>query len=317
MPPIEVENLHHAYGDRQALVGVTFDVSQGEIFGVLGPNGGGKTTLFKILSTLIPANKGRVRLFGYDQTDKPHEVRKHLGVVFQHPSLDLKLTTVENLRHHGNLYGLWGKALNRRIQAVLEQLELEERGKDLVETLSGGLQRRVELAKAILHQPNLLLLDEPSTGLDPGIRQQFRLHLQYLREQDGTTIVLTTHILDEAEWCDRVGILDKGRLVAIGTPEALKDQVGADVVIIDASDPESLAARINQHFGYGSTLVDQSLRIECAQGHEFARDVVAAFPQEIQSVRFGKPTLEDVFVKVTGHRFSEAAINENRDQLSG
>lgn len=317
MPPIEVENLHHAYGDRQALVGVTFDVSQGEIFGVLGPNGGGKTTLFKILSTLIPANKGRVRLFGYDQTDKPHEVRKHLGVVFQHPSLDLKLTSVENLRHHGNLYGLWGKALNRRIQAVLEQLELEERGKDLVETLSGGLQRRVELAKAILHQPNLLLLDEPSTGLDPGIRQQFRLHLQYLREQDGTTIVLTTHILDEAEWCDRVGILDKGRLVAIGTPEALKDQVGADVAIIDASDPEALAARINQHFGYGSTLVDQSLRIECAQGHEFARDVVAAFPQEIQSVRFGKPTLEDVFVKVTGHRFSEAAINENRDQLNG
>lgn len=317
MPPIEVENLHHAYGDRQALVGVTFDVSQGEIFGVLGPNGGGKTTLFKILSTLIPANKGRVRLFGYDQTDKPHEVRKHLGVVFQHPSLDLKLTAVENLRHHGNLYGLWGKALNRRIQAVLEQLELGERGKDLVETLSGGLQRRIELAKAILHQPNLLLLDEPSTGLDPGIRQQFRLHLQYLREQDGTTIVLTTHILDEAEWCDRVGILDKGRLVAIGTPEALKDQVGADVVIIDASDPEALAARINQHFGYGSTLVDQSLRIECAQGHEFARDVVAAFPQEIQSVRFGKPTLEDVFVKVTGHRFSEAAINENRDQLSG
>ena len=231
--------------------------------------------------------------------------------------MDLKLTTVENLRHHGHLYGLWGKALNRRIQAVLEQLGLGERGKDLVETLSGGLQRRVELAKAILHQPNLLLLDEPSTGLDPGIRQQFRLHLQYLREQDGTTIVLTTHILDEAEWCDRVGILDKGRLVAIGTPEALKDQVGADVVIIDASDPESLAARINQHFGYGSTLVDQSLRIECAQGHEFARDVVATFPQEIQSVRFGKPTLEDVFVKVTGHRFSEAAINENRDQLSG
>ena len=317
MPPIEVENLHHAYGNRQALVGVTFDVSQGEIFGILGPNGGGKTTLFKILSTLITANNGVARLFGYNQTDKPHEVRKHLGVVFQHPSLDLKLTVVENLRHHGHLYRLRGKALNRRIQTVLEQLALSERGEDLVETLSGGLQRRVELAKAILHQPDLLLLDEPSTGLDPGIRQQFRLHLQHLREQDGTTIVLTTHILDEAEWCDRVGILDEGKLVAIGTPAALKDQVGADIVIIDASDPGALAAKINQHFGYASTLVDQSLRIECAQGHEFARDVVAKFPQEIQSVRFGKPTLEDVFIKVTGHRFAETAINANRDQASG
>ncbi len=317
MHPIEVENLHHAYGDRQALVGVTLDVPQGEIFGVLGPNGGGKTTLFKILSTLITANNGTVRLFGYDQTDKPHEVRKHLGVVFQHPSLDLKLTAVENLRHHGHLYGLWGKALNRRIQVVIDQLGLSERGADLVEALSGGLRRRVELAKAILHQPNLLLLDEPSTGLDPGIRQQFRLHLQYLRKQDGTTIVLTTHILDEAEWCDRVGILDEGRLVAIGTPAALKEQVGADVVIIDASNPEALADRIKQRFGYGFTLVDRSLRVECAQGHEFARDVVAAFPQEIQSVRFGKPTLEDVFVKATGHRFAESAINENRDQLSG
>lgn len=317
MHPIEVENLHHAYGDRQALVGVTFDVPQGEIFGVLGPNGGGKTTLFKILSTLITANDGRVRLFGYDLTGRPHKVRKHLGVVFQHPSLDLKLTAVENLRRHGHLYGLWGKALNRRIQAVLDQLGLAERGDDLVEALSGGLRRRVELAKAILHQPNLLLLDEPSTGLDPGIRQQFRLHLQYLREEDGTTIVLTTHILDEAEWCDRVGILDEGRLVAIGTPAALKEQVGADVVIIDASNPEALAERIHQHFGYSSDLIDQSLRVECAQGHEFARDVVAAFPQEIQSVRFGKPTLEDVFVKVTGHRFSESAINENRDQTNG
>jgi ABC-2 type transport system ATP-binding protein len=316
MPPIEVENLHHAYGARKALVGVTFDVSQGEIFGILGPNGGGKTTLFKILSTLIPANKGRVRLLGYDQADKPHEVRKHLGVVFQHPSIDLKLTVVENLRHHGHLYGLWGRALEGRIQTVLDQLGLAERGRNLVETLSGGLQRRVELAKAILHRPSLLLLDEPSTGLDPGIRQQFRLHLAYLREQDGTTILLTTHILDEAEWCDRVGILDEGKLVAIGTPEALKDQVGADVVIIDASDLEGLATRINQQFGYGSSLVDKSLRIECAQGHEFARDVVAAFPQEIQSVRFGKPTLEDVFIKVTGHRFAEAAINENGDQLS-
>ena len=311
MSEIEVENLYHAYGARQALAGVTFSVSRGEIFGFLGPNGGGKTTLFKILSTLIPVTGGRAQLLGYNLADKPHAVRRHLGVVFQHPSLDVKLTVAENLQHHGHLYGLWGVGLRRRIEAVLDQMELADRAGDRVETLSGGLQRRTELAKAILHEPKLLLLDEPSTGLDPGVRQSFRAYLAYLREQDGVTIVLTTHILDEAEWCDRVGILDEGKLVALGTPDALKNQVGVDVVMIDSSNLEGLRAKIGQHFGYEPTLVDQTLRVECPRGHEFVRDVVAAFPKEIQSVRFGKPTLEDVFIKVTGHRFREADINEN------
>jgi ABC-2 type transport system ATP-binding protein len=311
MPPIEVENLSHAYGPRQALAGVTFNVSRGEIFGFLGPNGGGKTTLFKILSTLIPVTEGTVRLLGYNLANKPHAVRKHVGVVFQHPSLDLKLTVFENLRHHGHLYGLWGRELRRRIRAVLDQIELADRARDRVETLSGGLQRRAELAKAILHEPKLLLLDEPSTGLDPGVRQRFRAYLAHLREGHGVTIVLTTHILDEAEWCDRVGILDEGKLVAIGTPDALKDRVGADVVMIDSPFQAELSMKIGQRFGYTPTLVDQSLRVECPQGHEFVRDVVAAFPKEIRSVRFGKPTLEDVFIKLTGRHFEEEGAGDS------
>jgi ABC-2 type transport system ATP-binding protein len=311
MPPIEVENLSHAYGPRQALAGVTFNVSRGEIFGFLGPNGGGKTTLFKILSTLIPVTEGTVRLLGYNLANKPHAVRKHVGVVFQHPSLDLKLTVFENLRHHGHLYGLWGRELRRRIRAVLDQIELADRARDRVETLSGGLQRRAELAKAILHEPKLLLLDEPSTGLDPGVRQRFRAYLAHLREGYDVTIVLTTHILDEAEWCDRVGILDEGKLVAIGTPDALKDRVGADVVMIDSPFQAELSMKIGQRFGYTPTLVDQSLRVECPQGHEFVRDVVAAFPKEIRSVRFGKPTLEDVFIKLTGRHFEEEGAGDS------
>jgi len=305
MPPIEVENLHHAYGNRQALAGVTFNILPGEIFGFLGPNGGGKTTLFKILSTLIPVTHGTVRLLDFDLVHASHVVRKHLGVVFQHPSLDAKLTVSENLRHHGHLYGLWGSELKGRIHEALDRLGIAERARDRVEILSGGLQRRAELAKAMLHRPDLLLLDEPSTGLDPGVRKTLREYLAHLREEDGTTVVLTTHILDEAESCHRVGFLNEGKFVAIGTPDELRNLVGGDVVLIDSSTPDRLRIKINQEFGYEATLVGQSLRVECERGHEFVRDVVAKFPAEIREIRFGKPTLEDVFIKLTGRHLRE------------
>ena len=177
-----------------------------------------------------------------------------------------------------------------------------------VETLSGGLQRRAELAKATLHKPKLLLLDEPSTGLDPGARRSFRAYLAGLQE---TTVILTTHILDDAEACDRVGILNEGKLVAIGTPDELKARVGGDIVIVDSPQPEQLAPKINQRFGYTATSIERLLRIECHNGHEFVRDVVAAFPTEIRSVHFGKPTLEDVFIKLTGRRFEENGSSQN------
>ena len=301
MFPIKVENLSYAYGTRQALVDVTFSISQGEIFGFLGPNGSGKTTLFKILSTLIPVDQAAVNILGHKLARESQTVRQYLGVVFQRPSLDLKLTVTENLRHHGHLYGLRGKTLKQRIQDALDQFELTDRANERVETLSGGLQRRAELAKATLHEPKLLLLDEPSTGLDPGARRSFRAYLGGLQE---TTVILTTHILDDAEACDRVGILNAGELVAIGTPDELKEQVSGDIVIVDSPAPEELYPKINQQFGYTATSIEGLLRIECRNGHEFVRDVVAAFPTEIRSVRFGKPTLEDVFIKMTGQHFN-------------
>jgi ABC-2 type transport system ATP-binding protein len=300
---VSISNLRHVYGTRVALDNISFSIPSGEIFALLGPNGGGKSTLFKILSTLIPATSGEVCLFGENVARNPQAVRSRIGVVFQSPSLDPKLTVTENLRCHGHLYGMSGKTLQARMDFVLQRLVLTDRTHDMVGTLSGGLQRRVELAKGLLHQPVLLLLDEPSTGLDPGARRDFNDYLQLLREQSGTTIVLTTHIMEEAERCDRVGILHQGQLVALDTPDRLKGQVGGDIVAIRALDASALREKLVQRFGCEPMLVDGTLRIERSQGHEFVRELVAAFPEEVQSVTFGKPTLEDVFVHQTGHRF--------------
>ena len=303
MFPVEVENLSHAYGDRSALTDVSFRINAGEIFAFLGPNGSGKTTLFKILATLIPVECGEVTLLRHNLVHESNRVRKHLGIVFQHPSLDLKLTVTENLRHHGHLYGIWGADLKRRSREVLDQLELTNRARDLVETLSGGLRRRAEIAKTLLHQPKLLLLDEPSTGLDPIARRKLLESLSNLRETAGVTVILTTHILDEAETCDRVGILNVGELVAVGTPDELKSRISGDIVIVDSPVPNRLARKISQQFGHRVDSDDDMLRVECDCGHECVRDVVTAFPSEIRSVSFGEPTLEDVFIKLTGRRF--------------
>jgi ABC-2 type transport system ATP-binding protein len=296
---VAVENVHHFYGDREALGGVTFSVARGEVFALLGPNGGGKTTLFKILSTLIPPTSGTVHLCNHDLRREALLVRKRLGVVFQHPSLDRKLTVLENLKHHGHLYGLTGSALQHRAQAMLARVGLTERANDLVETLSGGLQRRAELAKGLLHEPDILVLDEPNTGLDPTARRDFMNYLQHLREQEGITILLTTHFMEEAERCDRVGILHEGKLVALGAPEALKQSIGGDIVVIHSHDPHSLQKKLREKFGCDAAVVDATLRVERPRGHEFIRDVVDAFPGEITSAAFGKPTLEDVFIHLT------------------
>ena len=300
---IEVENLSHAYQKRQALDNVSFDVSSGEVFGLLGPNGSGKTTLFKILSTLMPVTAGTVRILGYDLATEVKAIRNLLGVVFQHPGLDAKLTVVENLRHHGHLYGLAGKTLHHRIAELLERFGVSDRAKERVEILSGGLQRRVEIAKALLHSPRVLLLDEPTSGLDVTARRQFSDYLGAIAQTENILVLLTTHLLEDAETCNRVGILDMGRLVALGTPDALKAQVGGDVIRIESTDNETLGTAIAERFGVSTLSADNQLRVACKHGHEFVRDVVAAFPNEIQSVRLGKPTLEDVFVKLTGNPF--------------
>lgn len=300
---VEVSRLSFHYGERAALDDVSFTIASGEIFGLLGPNGGGKTTLFKLLSTLVPLQSGAAHILGHDLTGDPAALRRSIGVVFQHPSVDGKLTVAENLTHQGHLYGMRGAQLRDRSAAMLERLGLNARARDLVETLSGGLKRRVELAKALLHEPRLLILDEPSTGLDPAARREFLNYLAHLRDHDGVTVVLTTHHMEEAERCDRIGVLHQGRLVAIGPPGELKAQVGGDVVVIRASDVETLRQKIQQQMRIKGTLVDGTLRIERPRGHEFVRDVVEAFGAEIESVTFGQPTLEDVFVNLTGERF--------------
>lgn len=300
---IEIENLSHAYQERRALDNVSFRVSCGEIFGILGPNGSGKTTLFRILSTLMPVTSGSVRILGYDLTTEVKAIRHLLGVVFQHPGLDAKLTVVENLRHHGHLYGLAGKRLRYRISELLECFGVSDRATERVEVLSGGLQRRVEIAKAVLHSPRILLLDEPTSGLDVVARRQLSDSLNVLTQTENILVLLTTHLLDDAEACDRVGILDMGKLVALGEPDELKAWVGGDVVLIESTNSKTLDAAIADRFGVSTVLMDNWLRVECKRGHQFARDVVTAFPNEIQSVRFGRPTLEDVFVKLTGNPF--------------
>ncbi|MBI4530009.1 MAG: ABC transporter ATP-binding protein [Candidatus Latescibacteria bacterium] len=317
-----MQKLHHTYpssrrgqGERVALSGITFNVGCGEIFGLLGPNGSGKTTLFRILSTLLTPVSGIVRVFGVDLDKDPYGVRYRLGVVFQSPSLDNKLTVVENLRHQGHLYGLWGRVLHLRIAEMLEWNGLSDRAHDRVEHLSGGLRRRVELAKALLHGPELLLLDEPSTGLDPGARQDFWNYLKELRTQQKVTILFTTHLIDEAESCDRVGILHRGQLVALGVPEVLKQTIGGDVISLETKEPNVLCGLLKERFGGDPVAINGVVRIERQHGHQFIPQLIEAFPGKIESVRVGKPTLEDVFIRQTGHHFwqekSEGSIGEN------
>jgi ABC-2 type transport system ATP-binding protein len=294
-----VDELTHRYGQRTALDRVSFEVRQGEIFGLLGPNGGGKTTLFRILCTLMKPTEGRVLMNG-GAID-----RRRIGVVFQSPSLDKKLTVRENLMHQGHLYGMHGQPLASRIAELLRRFGLADRTNDFVEKLSGGLRRRVELAKGLLHKPELLLLDEPSTGLDPLARRELGNYLEELRTNDGVTSLLTTHIMDEADRCDRLALLDRGKLVALDTPQALKERVGGDVINVGSANPGQLREQIEKRFGVKAGVVERTVRIERQRGHEFVPDLVEAFPGEIDSVSVGKPTLEDVFIHLTGHRFEE------------
>ena len=305
LPVVAVTELTHRYGDRIALNGVNLTVQRGEIFGLLGPNGGGKTTLFRILSTLMTPSAGSVRVFDRDVITERNEVRRKIGVVFQSPSLDKKLTVLENLRHHGHIFGLQGAILRQRINELLQRFSLTERAGDLTEKLSGGLRRRVEIARGLLHRPELLLLDEPSTGLDPRARREVGDYLEELRDRDGVTALVTTHIMEEAERCDRIALLDRGQLVALEKPSVLKDRVGGDVVSIRAHDCDRLRTQIENRFSIKAGIVDRTIRIERTRGHEFVPALVEAFPGEIEAVSVGKPTLEDVFIKLTGHRFDE------------
>ncbi|HLJ86848.1 MAG TPA: ABC transporter ATP-binding protein [Candidatus Angelobacter sp.] len=302
---IQVEGLRHSYGSRTALNGVSFNVRAGEIFALLGPNGSGKTTLFRILSTLMLPSGGRALISGFDPAQQPDEVRRRIGVVFQGPSVDIKLTAAENLWHQGHLYGLRGAALQERITEMLQRVGLADRAKEKVETFSGGMQRRVELAKGLMHRPNVLLLDEPTTGLDPGARRDLWQYLHELRSQERVSVIVTTHLMEEAERCDRLAIIHQGEVVALGTPPELRSQIGGDVILLETDEPETLALRIEQKFRITATVLegDGKVRMEQKEGHRFVPDLVEAFPGQIHSISVSKPTLEDVFIHRTGHRF--------------
>lgn len=301
-PAIDVSEVTHRYGDRVAVDQLSLSIDEGEIFVFLGPNGSGKTTLFRLLSTLIPLQSGGVKIFGQDLRGETMSVRSRIGVVFQAPSLDKKLTVAENLAHQCRLYGMTPPSIKERSEQLLATLGLSDRKDALVETLSGGMRRRVELAKGMLHEPDLLLLDEPSTGLDPGARLDLWNYLQTLKGQ-GVTIVLTTHLLEEAEKADRIAIMHQGKLAALDTPAALQASVGGDSITIRTEHPESLAQSIQERFECEPTVLDGSVRLEQPDGHQWISRLVEAFPEQIQAVTLGKPTLEDVFIDRTGHQF--------------
>jgi ABC-2 type transport system ATP-binding protein len=273
------------------------------LFGLLGPNGSGKTTLFRILSTLMVPTSGTAVIAGFDAVREPGALRRRIGVVFQAQSVDPKLTARENLWHQGHLYGLRGAQLDQRIDEILTRVGLLERASDRVETFSGGMRRRIELAKGLLHHPEVLLLDEPTTGLDPGARRDLWQYLGILRDQEHVSIIVTTHLMEEAERCDRLAILNEGNLVALGTPDELTREIGGDVILLEARDPEVLAGQIRDRFHVDASVMDRHVRLEIENGHRFVPDVVEAFPGEIQALSVSKPTLEDVFIHRTGHRF--------------
>jgi ABC-2 type transport system ATP-binding protein len=306
-PAIAVRRVSHRYGDRTALDDLSVEIAVGEIFALLGPNGSGKTTLFRLLSTLIALQTGDAEILGHDIRRDAAAIRRQIGVAFQAPSLDKKLTVAENLHHQGRLYGLAREPLRARQAELLAAVGMTDRAGDRVETLSGGMRRRVELAKAMLHRPRLLLLDEPSTGLDPGARIDLWKYLGDLRSDQGVTVVLTTHLLEEADRADRIAILHQGRLAALGRPDALRAEVGGDAVTIRSDRPAELASAVRQRFEVEAQVVDGAVRLELPRGHEWIPRLVEAFPGDIQTITLGKPTLEDVFIDRTGHRFFDEA----------
>jgi ABC-2 type transport system ATP-binding protein len=304
---LSVRGVGYRYGDRQALQQVELAVNVGRIFGLLGPNGGGKTTLFRLIATLLPVQSGSITVSGFDVATQSDAVRRALGVTFQSASLDGKLTVTENLWHQGHLYGLYGKTLKSRIAAVLQQVSLTDRRFELVDRLSGGMKRRTELAKCLLHQPQVLLLDEPSTGLDPGARRDVWTILELLRQQFGTTVLVTTHLMDEAEHCDDLAILDRGQLVAQGAPAQLRQSLGGDCLTIKSPHAAKLADQLQQRFQVPCRQHGDDLRIEHPQAGRLLSELVAEFRQDLTAVSLSQPSLEDVFLARTGHRFWDAA----------
>lgn len=297
---VDIRGVTHRYGGHRALRDVTLQVAPGTLYGLLGPNGSGKTTLFRILSTLMPPSEGRARVFGMDTTQRPDAVRERIGVVFQDEALDEALTVRENLRFQAGLYGLHGAARQERIEALLGRLGVADRADDPVEELSGGLRRRADLARGLLHRPDLLLLDEPTSGLDPAARRTFWTAVERLQETEGTTLLLATHLMDEAERCDRVGILSGGTLVTSGAPNTLKGELGDETLWLDTESPGLLRDRIEAQFGVSTRIVGSVVQVASSDPPAFLSSLYEAMGDRIRSATIRTPTLEDVFMVHAG-----------------
>ncbi len=301
-PALDVQQVSHHYGKQQALDHLSLSVAAGEIFALLGPNGSGKTTLFRLISTLARIQTGDICVFGVSAKAQQVAVRGSLGIVFQSPSLDPKLTVLENIRCQAALYGLRGAALTARVAAVVQQLGIADRLQTVAEKLSGGLKRRVELAKGILHRPRLLLLDEPSTGLDPAARLDLWHALVQLRNDYQVTILLTTHLLEEADKADRLAILHQGRTVAVGGPAELRGELGGQILTIQTTAAAAVEAWLNSR-AIESQQLNEQLRVTSAEAANLVAPLTAEFGERIQSLTVGQPSLEDVFVARTGHEY--------------
>lgn len=309
---ILVHHLSKNYGERKALQQLDLEVKRGEIFCLLGPNGGGKSTLFRILSTLLRPDDGEASIVGFNVVTAAADVRARIGVVFQAPSLDAKLTVRENLLCGGALYGLKGKELRERLKEVAAAVQIEGRLDDAVEHLSGGLQRRTEIAKCLLINPEVLLLDEPSTGLDPAARLDVWAALEKLRSERGVTALCTTHLMEEAARADRVGIINEGQLVALGKPNELVSALSGDVLSLSVTgDIDLLAQEINNRHQIVANVVEGEIRIEHPQAYELAAQLAGEFPGRITSLRVARPTLEDVFIARTGRLFAGTHRDES------
>ncbi len=300
---VAANHLKLNYGEQRALEDVSFEVAAGELFGILGPNGSGKSTMFRVLATIETPQAGTANIAGLNVVTQAQEVRKRIGVVFQTQSLDKYLTVAENLTSQGHLFGMSGAKLKSRISDLLERLQISDRRDSILKTLSGGMKRRVEIAKALLHEPQVLLMDEPTTGLDPVARMELWKYVDELRRQTGVTVVVTTHLLEEAERASRLMLMHMGVSVLQGTPRELKASIPGDVVLLESADPESLRQGIFLHFDKQKcTVFDNYVRTIVPDGPKFVVEAAAAFQTAVQGISYHKPTLEDVFMKETGAR---------------
>jgi ABC-2 type transport system ATP-binding protein len=302
---IEVEELTKKYGEIEAVRGIGFTVGAGEIFGFLGPNGAGKTTTIKILCTLLQPTSGRARLAGLDVATSPGDVRRRIGVIFQDPALDDRLTAEENLMLHAVAYRVPRGERAGRIAEALRFVDLHERGRDLTRTFSGGMKRRLEIARGLIHRPEILFLDEPTTGLDPQTRARTWEVLRSLRRDFGTTLFLTTHYMDEAENCDRIAVIDHGKIVALDTPAALKQRVGKDTVTARSAEPETLARLLSEKYGITSTPAEGGLSFLVEEGDAFIVKLLTADRPALGGISVRRPTLDDVFLSLTGRQIRD------------